>query len=689
MGGARSRVSVASAVACFVTASILAGCVSRPPADAADVGTSEAAASGSDAPASGQALANSPDVNDGTMTSGGTDPASSSQAASPTPLSSSTPSPTPAPASGSGPAGTAAPPTSTDEELFRDRCDDVGAPAYHEPLETVPFPASPQDRGRVFNVTSTSDAINGNVTSVQALLEDPGPDGVSLREALTATNIQRGVYAIHFSPDLAGRTIQVGGEELPPLVGGNVTLNGDLNADGRADIKIRGSPGVQGPYSGIHVASGENTIHALEIQDFSIGVLLSPFANVHGYYGNPSMANTPLWLVNTTFAGNEVSRVSMVGLSTGVSLLGMANPDGPEWTNNQWVSTRIVGNNIDSRDMGIGFSSSGAGDRWEHTTIAHNAVRGLVGGSGNGILLGLGFWPTSHNHRATDTLIAYNTVEGSAERGIGLAAGDVGSSSNLIDDVRIIGNHIRPAVGSPAQRFIAGIHLTPGDSATDYYDPDYRPVTYPVENVIQNVSILGNVIDAPMGTGLTLIPGALRETIAHVVVVGNTVNGPGLNGINVGGSSGASRPASDDLLSDVTIRFNSVVGINNGIEITGGYMHSAHNRLENVVVAKNEVDGGNEALGIFGGASDMPPNDKLSANNTIARLTVSCNRLAADPHDYPSTRVVGGFLNATGNRIEHLVLEDNLVRGVLDDFTVEENSGPGATGNWVQVDPAS
>src|SRR3979411_1481974 len=68
-------------------------------------------------------------------------------------------------------------------------------------------------------VTTVSDATNGDTSSVPALLANPGPDGVSLREAISATNNDPGTYTIRFAPSLKGATITLN-SQLPPLIGG-------------------------------------------------------------------------------------------------------------------------------------------------------------------------------------------------------------------------------------------------------------------------------------------------------------------------------------------------------------------------------------------------------------------------------------------------------------------------------------
>ena len=56
-----------------------------------------------------------------------------------------------------------------------------------------------------------------------------------------ATNNDPGTWNIQFAPALKGSTI--GGQGMPYLNGGNVTINGDIDGDGQPDITLGGSSG--------------------------------------------------------------------------------------------------------------------------------------------------------------------------------------------------------------------------------------------------------------------------------------------------------------------------------------------------------------------------------------------------------------------------------------------------------------
>src|ERR1039457_5549049 len=118
-------------------------------------------------------------------------------------------------------------------------CGAVGAKSYTPP--TVIIPPVVLNRGTVITVTNATMAINGDTSSVKALVANPGPDGISLQEALAATNNDPGTWNIQFAPALEGSTIVVDtppSQGLQPFSGGNVTINGDIDGDGQPDITL-------------------------------------------------------------------------------------------------------------------------------------------------------------------------------------------------------------------------------------------------------------------------------------------------------------------------------------------------------------------------------------------------------------------------------------------------------------------
>jgi len=75
-------------------------------------------------------------------------------------------------------------------------CGPTGAKSYTPPA--VNIPPVVLNRGTVITVTNATSAVNGDTSSVEALLANPGPDGISLYEAVTASNSAPGTWNIQF-----------------------------------------------------------------------------------------------------------------------------------------------------------------------------------------------------------------------------------------------------------------------------------------------------------------------------------------------------------------------------------------------------------------------------------------------------------------------------------------------------------
>lgn len=102
--------------------------------------------------------------------------------------------------------------------------------------------------GAVLTVSTTADAINGQVSSPAALIARPGRDGISLREAITAVNHASGRHVITFAHSLAGKTIVVS-RPMPALTRSGTALVGLTSAGGEPavtlDAKGGGSSALQ------------------------------------------------------------------------------------------------------------------------------------------------------------------------------------------------------------------------------------------------------------------------------------------------------------------------------------------------------------------------------------------------------------------------------------------------------------
>lgn len=422
---------------------------------------------------------------------------------------------------------------------------------HHEPAHleapAVTIPAVVLSRGTVITVTNATVAANGDTSSVKALLANPGPDGISLQEAIMATNNDPGTWVIQFAPALKGSTIVVDsapGGVLPGLSGGNVTINGDINGDGQPDITLTT---LSGTFAGIDVASGGNTLYALALRNFLYGVYITTPGPVNGRtFSDITISN----LVLTDIQSEGIWLTSGIG------------------TGNTWDHLLITGNTIagtaSGPHLGIDLAVGGTtfGDTLQHTTIAGNNITLLTPGAG-GIAVSVRGGVGSTKNQALDTLIANNVISSPfPEFEIRIGTGFGSASANLIDGAQVIGNQLH--VTGPAwasSLFPAGIKLVSGDGASDDLRPPVLPIQYSQNK--RNIGILSNTITGTGSFGIDLevvCCGNRSNTISSLSILGNTISANQLGVLLTTGSSGGyySRSTSGNALSNVLVQANSI-----------------------------------------------------------------------------------------------------------------------------------
>ncbi|MFB3776606.1 MAG: hypothetical protein ACE141_03315 [Bryobacteraceae bacterium] len=588
----------------------------------------------------------------------------------------------------------------TAAEALPPYCGVAGAQRYLAPSVTIPAPAL--DRGTFITVTSTSDELNGDSSSVRALLARPGPDGISLREAVEATNHDRGVWQISFSPALKGATLRNRGLWL---IGGDLTINGDVDGDGQPDVTLAS---VESGDDAFYIVSGDNTLHALALQGYSTGVqIVRPSSR----FGLPPATNTTF--PNITVSNTVMTAIKGAGVLVFPVVGEMATSLGSPalTTRNTWDHISIVGNSISGPERAIEVTlTSTSGDRLQHTIIANNTLRPAAGGRGvsfGGIGVGLG----SRDNTAVDTLIANNTIEVvRPEAAIRIAGGEMGAQWNLIDGLRVIGNTIRISPPAVEQVHPTGLSVMAGDAATDFQIPDLKPIQYADNNVIRNLEILGNRFEGPASQAIqiaTACCGNRGNVIDNLSIMGNVIAGAQYFGVLlVGGNSGDyySRTTAGNQISKVQIQANSIqvapafprwpdyLVTTGGIQVWGGF-EEPENTISDVSIAYNDVDTPLLGIGIVGGWGETR---SAGDHNVVSAAEIFCNRLRSPPATvaarYPGVKGVhatGGLLNAKGNRVERLRVEDNLVAGALGEASFWADVGGGASGNIIEISRAS
>ena len=350
--------------------------------------------------------------------------------------------------------------------------------------------------GRIITVTTASDAENGDVSSVDGIFINPGSDGISLREAIAASNNTPGPETIEFAPGLKGSVIQVGSSSLQAmaLTGGQLIINGDVDGDGQSDITLDGSNLLDKHSNGLSINSSHNTIHSLKIVGFpSVGIDVRSCAE--------ESSILPIVLSGNKIVGNVIMDCGMFGLTLAQNCHGAGASD------LGWEDTLIEGNRFErNRYMAIYLMAAmgGAkGNRIVNTIIANNTViRNDDDKPGHGLVVftadtasdyegHVDYIPPGTTVEYSDdnliqtTIIMGNSIDG-AWNGILVAAANMGNQNNILEDLKIVGNTITNA--------------TWGLAIYTATEQGSRPT---INNIISNVEISRNTIQNAL-TGIDL-----------------------------------------------------------------------------------------------------------------------------------------------------------------------------------------
>lgn len=565
-------------------------------------------------------------------------------------------------------------------------------------------------RGRVIVIETNSDAINGNTSSIDALLDNPGQDGIALREALIAVRNDPGEYTIRFDPSLKGTTIKIGSwdhNEFPALDSGSLIINGDIDGDSIPDVTLENDVAVPSPDDyifGLRIHSSNNTVHALRIVGFSIAVLFDAPATNQVYSGN-----TLSHLVIESSYGSITLNSGPERAGNGVS----------KETDNTWQDTRIIGNTIRASDginVLLHFSD---GDQIDNLVISENKISILSLEEDEhvvGIGLSSGFWENRKGNSIRNVQITNNEIEGNPGQAVLIAAGFVGSNGNLVENLWLTGNSIRLAkpVREDGVPYDA-IAVLSGDAPTSYYDPGYEPVVHPERNMIRDIWITSNLIEGFGGKGINVIAGlggARSNSIENVYLLGNSIRGYfprtgfGNSGISLTSGTtdnGDDRPSSENHIAEIFIQQNTINIINQRMPFIGdefitgaitvrGGEQSENNDIQDVWIVQNEVTSPVIGINLLGGWSLVP--QFTASDNRLSGIRVYCNDLNVNLSllkpffsDVRGINLVGGYGNANSNLIINTLLQRNIISGIEDDISIFINAGEGSADNEIDYQP--
>lgn len=368
-------------------------------------------------------------------------------------------------------------------------------------------------RAADLTVTTTTDVVDGDVSSPQALEANPGPDGISLREAVLAVNNAVGPHTITFVAALAGQTINITSPLL--ITRDGITLTGLSTPDGQPNITL----------------DGVNILHSLEFNS-----LLFVYAS------------------DFTLTRLRITRVQnhAIEIMAGQRLYHPPSP--PSEVRN----IRIEDNVFDNTGLDYPLGDGDAIRIWMEPTgipadasitnvkIVHNTFRhfqGTGGSSGVGVIIS----PFGTNCVIRDVVIEGNIFD---ETLYPIEVSTAAGSNNRIIGTRIIGNTFRNGINPVVIGNVAAVPSKPPTSESVIDDTVIRDnkfftesgsitiagghgpsstniggQTYASANVVRNVEIINNLIVT--GSGINIHGGkwwgATGNRVEGVQVINNTI----------------------------------------------------------------------------------------------------------------------------------------------------------------------
>ena len=481
-------------------------------------------------------------------------------------------------------------------------------------------------------VSTTNDTLDGTVTSVEALIANPGADGhISLREALTAANASGGTDYIYFdiTSALVGgvHTITLAYDgpdagttpDAMPTITSPVVINGWTEPDyaGTPIIELNGN-NVGTLVKGLTLGAGSSgsTVKGLIINRFTGTGLEISGSNNHIVQGN--------WIgLNNTGTAAAANGVKGIYALNATGLLIGTNADG---TNDAAERNVISGN----AEQGIYF------DNADNSTIAGNYVGTNVAGTGDvtgtgantlqsGVFLTNGSSGNviGTNLDGNNDAAERNVISGNNHYGFEVLGAT--SQNNLVQ-----GNYMGTTVSG-----LAALGNT--DGGASFWGSG-------TGNVLGGGAAgAGNVISAN-ATGVLVGSGSTGATIQGnyigVGADGVTLLGNSGIGVDIQGSSTNTLVGSDNNGTNDVAERNIIAGNNVGIGVSGAAT-TGNALLSNSIY-------GNTNLGIDLGANAVTPND-AGDGDTGANNLQNFPVLTSARTNGSNQLILVGTLNTTAN----------------------------------------
>jgi hypothetical protein len=384
-------------------------------------------------------------------------------------------------------------------------------------------------RGADLVVTNASDLVNGDTSSLTALIANPGPDGISLREAILAVNNSRVPAAIGFDSTLAGGTITLD-QPLPPLFVDGTAIDGSAGGSSRITLDLSRITGSNCP--GLILAASGLTVTDLRFANVTpLARALQIYAGVANDF--PCAPTTaPQQMRDISVLGCEFDNSSSSETAYAVSI-GTGPPAHDSRVSNvQLLRNRFI--HFQGDGTTVHLQVGGERNVLENVTIADNSfadcmfavelplccggqrddhirdifiLRNRFERGGNTAISGntIGRYdsPLATGNSIERVVIDRNTVLQQNHWAIILNGGTDNASENVIEDVRITNNVIARGVGTGG----GGILMIGGDVGG-------------TSNRVDHVEITNNTIVFNEGAGVALAdnPGGTGNSVKNVII---------------------------------------------------------------------------------------------------------------------------------------------------------------------------
>ena len=499
-------------------------------------------------------------------------------------------------------------------------------------------------------VTTNWDTVDGDTSSIAALLSNRGPDGnISLREAIMAANnsgLGSGVaHQIHFAINTGGQTITVTGGDLP-------AISTALVIDGSTQPGYSGSPLISlvadaGRQYGLRLWPGSDgsTIRALNIQGFSVSGI-----DISGSHGNSIVGN----YLGTNAAGNAAA-----GNALGINIWG--------GTNNTIGGTTAADRNVISGNTNLGIylgnSSNNnvilgnyVGLNAAGNMAIANASVGIYVADSNSVSIGDGTGSGRNiiSGNGVDGIILDNTVNASIRGNfIGLTASGASVLGNGQNGIFLTNGTTGATIGGTA----AGTGNTIGGNAGAGIALS--------GNLTTGNTILGNFIGTDQtgtlnlgngGDGILVTTGASNNMLGGTDSnAGNIIAFNGRDGIRIENSAGNGNAIlGNRIFANSGLGINLVGGSEDAYGVTLndlGDGDAGPNSLQNFpVIASATIDGNN--MTVTGTLDSI-------ASRTF-RIEVFANATPDDSGHGEGQRYLGAF-NATTDGSGHVAFDETLL----------------------------